>query len=258
VGQIGLRLVGEAYMQKVNVSIYSKADLFNVVSNRPKAENVFLHSKLRLKTIQDIAAFDTVMNRITAQLGEDFSVADVGGDQTRILPMLVDAAPNVRGTIIDTWAESIGNGTVGRPEPSAGVSITECLMGSEQSRSLIPDATFDAVVSISVLEHVPIENLANVFVDCLRVCRPGGIVAHFVDIHLSETRDNKRGQAYIDALKEAFNGPAADFDDWRFKPGYASNPDDIMFRWGKRGNNMARRAQNQAVCLVIEMQKPAI
>jgi SAM-dependent methyltransferase len=242
-------------MQKIRVGIYSKTELFAVVSERVEARDYFLKSKLRLKTIQDIAAFDAVMKRISARPGEKFDVADVGGDQSRILPMLIAAAPNVRGSIIDTWSESIGNGTVSRPVPGAGTSIFECLMGSEQSRELIPDDSFDAVVSISVLEHVPLENLADVFLDCLRVCRPGGIVAHFVDIHLSGARDNERGQAYLNALNAAFNEPETRFDDWQFKPSYASNPDDVMFKWGRSKNNMARRAGTQAVCLVIEIQK---
>lgn len=46
----------------------------------------------------------------------------------------------------------------------------------------LPDNYFDLVCSVSVLEHIPVEQLNSVFADTFRILKPGGIVSHSYDI----------------------------------------------------------------------------
>ena len=50
----------------------------------------------------------------------------------------------------------------------------------------LPENYFDLVFSVSVIEHVPHENLDDVFKDTYRILKPGGIVAHSYDVFYSQ------------------------------------------------------------------------
>lgn len=45
----------------------------------------------------------------------------------------------------------------------------------------LPDAYFDMVISVSVLEHVPQEKKPEVYKDMFRVLKPGGYIVHSID-----------------------------------------------------------------------------
>jgi 2-polyprenyl-3-methyl-5-hydroxy-6-metoxy-1,4-benzoquinol methylase len=59
------------------------------------------------------------------------------------------------------------------------------LMGNFSNE--LPNEYFDIIVSVSVLEHVPQDNLENCYKDMFRVLKPNGIIAHSIDIDFSET-----------------------------------------------------------------------
>lgn len=46
----------------------------------------------------------------------------------------------------------------------------------------LPDNYFDMVCSVSVIEHIPHENLFDAFAETYRILKPGGIVSHSYDI----------------------------------------------------------------------------
>ena len=46
----------------------------------------------------------------------------------------------------------------------------------------LPDAYFDLVFSMSVLEHVPWEEKDDVYADMFRILKPGGWIAHSIDV----------------------------------------------------------------------------
>lgn len=50
----------------------------------------------------------------------------------------------------------------------------------------LPDNYFDLVCSVSVIEHIPHENLNSVFEETYRILKPGGIVAHSYDVYFSQ------------------------------------------------------------------------
>ncbi|MEO8210045.1 MAG: methyltransferase domain-containing protein, partial [bacterium] len=52
-----------------------------------------------------------------------------------------------------------------------------------QNLKELPDNYFDVVCSISVIEHIPAESLADAFAEIYRILKPGGIVSHSFDIY---------------------------------------------------------------------------
>ncbi|MFG0306630.1 MAG: SAM-dependent methyltransferase [Phycisphaerales bacterium JB040] len=55
-----------------------------------------------------------------------------------------------------------------------------------EHRAGLPDEGFDAVFSISALEHAPLETVPDVCADLWRVTRPGGVGVHTLDFALDE------------------------------------------------------------------------
>jgi SAM-dependent methyltransferase len=231
--------------------ILTKAELFATCRHSRMLTALMHGERVRLKTFQDIMATAYAVHA-TRELDAAW-IADVGGDQSRLVQMLKAADPDkYHCAVIDTWDTSIGLGTVTRPD-LPGVELIECLLGGERSRELIDDGSFDFVTSISVLEHVPNEAVAGFFADSLRICRPGGKIVHLADLHISDRRRSGRGQVYVDALESVCGELPVKPDDWRFRSKYVSNPDNIMFRWGEHGRNGDVRESQQAVVVVVEL-----
>ena len=65
----------------------------------------------------------------------------------------------------------------------------------------IPDNFFDILFSISVMEHIPLEQWENVFLDMVRVVKKGAIIIHTVDVPVDFDLAEKR----LSALKELPN-----------------------------------------------------
>jgi SAM-dependent methyltransferase len=78
----------------------------------------------------------------------------------------------------------------------------------------LPDNYFDLVFSVSVLEHVPLEDIDKVCDDMARIVRPGGFIAHSIDVTPGST--SKYGEKYYQCLKSSgFNlGPNHDIQ-WK-------------------------------------------
>ena len=204
----------------------------------------------RLKGFQDAMAFGHIMQHYNMRNRAPLSVADVGGDQSRVLPFLLERGSNITGTITDTWSQSIGNGTIQIPDPQTRISLIDTLVGTPEAHEKIQDNSFNVVTSISVVEHIPANALEAFFSDCLRICKPGGIILHYIDLHISDSNQNERGTATAAALEAAYGPLKTSPNSWAFKSKYVSNPDSMMFNWGERMDNMEFRANNQAVCLV--------
>ena len=140
------------------------------------------------------------------------------------------------------------------PKGCTNVSIVDALLGTEGS-DVIKDESFDAVVSLSVAGHVPRSWLSDFFVDSLRICKKGGVVLHYVDLHVSDNDYNEFGNAYLKSWNHAHCQDEIVIPSWRFSVGYISNPDDIMFSWGKLHGNLSYRASHQAITLVLKLTK---
>jgi len=124
-----------------------------------------------LKSVQDAW--------IMAELGRSkgLNIAEIGGGDSRLLRHL---APKNTCVNIDKF-EGFGKGP--KQDPNIpGVRTVRSYMG-EFDESL-DDGSFDAIFSISVIEHVPAERINSCFADMARLLRQGGRMLHAIDIYL--------------------------------------------------------------------------
>ena len=152
----------------------------------------FVDTKARnLKSVQDAW--------IIAELGESrgLSIAEIGGGDSRLLRHL---APNNTCVNIDKL-EGLGVGPREIPK-IPGVEVVRSYMG-EFDESL-KDGSFDAIFSISVIEHVPDEMIGDCFADMARLLKPGGRMLHAIDIYLY---DEPTVMPRIDAYRDAAMKP---------------------------------------------------
>jgi SAM-dependent methyltransferase len=116
------------------------------------------------------------------------------------------------GSQLDYWmlddASDIGGDKVSRDK------FERSLQGRQHTHfvrgllgSFLPalaDASFDLVFSISVIEHVPAGAKRNFYADMFRILKPGGMIAHSIDI-----ADPGLGQAELEVIQQAgFRMPA--------------------------------------------------
>ena len=111
------------------------------------------------------------------------NILEVGGGHSRVLPLF--------STRHECWNidkfDGLGSGPRNVPT-NINYRLVQDYMGSGNPG--LPNAYFDAVFSISALEHVPeeIEIFKNILQDIDRVLKPGGYSFHLFDIVL---RSNK-------------------------------------------------------------------
>jgi len=244
----------------LSLSILDKKTLFSAGQKHQPARKAILgvDAKPRLKGFQDAIAFAQITKECARRTSERITVADIGGDQSRLLPLLLDKHPNMDSFIVDTWSQSIGNGTTQRPDVGPRIELIDALLGQPETSKIISDNSFDIVTSISVVEHVPEEDLTAFFADSLRICKPGGVILHYIDLHINDEPVSIRGEATAKALELGCGPLDIRPDSWAMQSRYASNPDSMMFRWGERGENMAFRARMQAICMIARIDKPLV
>ncbi len=243
-----------------SLSILDKKTLFDAGQRHQPVRKAILGgaSKPRLKSFQDAIAYADITAALRSINSKRISVADIGGDQSRILPLLLSKHPNMDSFIVDTWDQSIGQGTTKRPDVGPRIKLIDALLGQPETSSIISDNSFDIVTSISVVEHVPEENLTDFFADSLRVCKPGGVVLHYIDLHISDDAFSSRGHATVKAIEDGCGTLDTRPKNWAMRSRYVSNPDNMMFRWGERRGNMRFRTKTQAVCMIARIEKPFV
>lgn len=128
--------------------------------------------------------------------------------------------------------------------------------------SAVPDSAFDVMFSVSVVEHVDTEKLDSFHRDLLRALRPNGIFLHAIDLYLEDV-PTPYVQERFDIYKGWVNGnaevaPLGEIRDvaLRFSPDMASNPDHILYGWGKVVPALiGLRARAQNVSLLVGGRK---
>jgi len=75
----------------------------------------------------------------------------------------------------------------------------EGLLGAAQK--IIPDETYDACISSSVLEHIPDEAIDGACGDMYRLLKPGGWALHSLDLRDLELKE--KGQRWLEALRRS-------------------------------------------------------
>ena len=126
-----------------------------------------------LKAYQDLHAFAFIKNNIPT----GSKILEVGGGDSRILSFFQNTHECWN---VDKF-EGIGNGPIDVPNVNYRIVIDYIGNFNEE----IPDNYFDLVFSISVLEHVDLNNTGvwdNILSDIDRILKPGGYSLHCIDI----------------------------------------------------------------------------
>ncbi len=189
-------------------------------------------SHYSLKGIQDAWVLSLLEHK------RDLKLAEIGGGKSRVLETL--SARNECWNI-DKF-EGVGAGPLEIQE-LPGVKIVRSYMGDFDSD--IPDSYFDVVFSISVIEHVPKDQLEAFFADCYRILKPGGLLIHAIDLYISDepTSLTETVELYRQALEKqpfVWHDEPAISKDTTFRCDFASNSDLIMTHW----NTVAPALQN--------------
>jgi len=157
------------YARKSHMHILNGAYL-----GRKKSEESFLDIHLcDLKAYQDGLCNALFIDQM---MPAQSKILEIGGGDSRILPLYNDTH--------ECWNldkfEGIGNGL--KIPPVADYRIILDYIGAFNTE--LPDAYFDLLFSISVLEHVDerIDNFKNIVDDINRLLKPGGYCLHCIDI----------------------------------------------------------------------------
>lgn len=226
----------------------TKAEYFDALENTDIYNN---HCKLEnwgLKHCQDVCVLRHLLEMPVG------AIAEVGGGISRTLPFL--ASKGWECWNIEPF-ERVGGGPAKTVQP--GINNIETYLG--EFSELLDGAQFDAVFSISVIEHVPNEALYDFFKDMQRILKPGALAWHAIDVYLYDEVDEyatmRRSLVLDAALKAGFklieieNMPEA-----KYHCSYATNPDLVMRQWNKAVPELKeRRAISQVVSLMLGLQK---
>ncbi len=152
------------------------------------------------------------------------NLCEVGGGNSRVLKKLA-------GTNTCTNADKLeGHGAGPKADPmTEHVRLVRAYLGEFDPG--LDDGSFDAVFSISVMEHVEHAGIRDCFADCARILKPGGLMLHAIDTYVGDAVYADLGlAAYRVAVEsipefEWMHPPALVSDEIGFKCSYASNPD---------------------------------
>lgn len=201
-----------------------------------------------LKDIQDAIACSHLRE------SQGLDIAEIGAGHSRLIELL---AKENRCTAIDEY-KGFGGGPKTKPN-IANVRFAECMIGNSQD--VIPAQSFDVLYSVSVVEHVAIEGLAQFFLDCHRILRPGGKMVHLIDAYVEDSLGSNqelwlRVEEYLKPFGEWFE-PLGKLqfscvEDLAFRSAYATNPDNVMRQWNSFAPGHAKKRQLSQSC-AIEM-----
>ena len=212
-----------------------KADYFDWVERYRSSRDTYASASTHnLKDIQDHFA----LSRLDGARG--MRVLEVGGADCRAMRTIADHN--------ECWNADRFEGQGGGPArviETPGVRNALTFLGEFSAE--LPDAYFDIVFSLSVIEHVDTADLAGMFRDIARVLKPGGRTFHAIDVYLfdpdrwSETQADytrRRLEAYLSVPGLTDGGlqfvvpPRVDASPG-FSCEYASNADREMLVWNK-------------------------
>lgn len=233
--------------------IISKDDLWRALTQKRISDQ-----SASLKQIQD----GYVIDRLKGV--RDCKILELGGGNSRVLQRFANWGN-------ECWnadrLEGRGNGPVGDNRGDKDYRIVRTYMGEFSPE--LPDAYFDYIVSVSAVEHTPLEKLEAMFADCARCLKPGGLMVHTIDIYMfdwdytGEAREasEERLFAYLsfadrpDLGIKLVDEPV--LQSATFRSHYASNSDFELWRWNNAtGGRIAKwRAISQNCSIKAEWRK---
>ncbi|MBK1720034.1 SAM-dependent methyltransferase [Thiocystis violacea] len=180
----------------------------------------------QLKSAQDLAVYSLLRDC------RGLDMAEIGGGDSRLLRRL---AKHNRCCNIDRF-EGANCGPQQTPRIE-GVRNILTFLGEFDPR--LPEASFDAVFSISVVEHLRRDTEEAFHHDLLRILKPGGLFLHAIDFYLGDepsAQDQRRMGTYRAWISEPDRveplGEVREIEP-RFQCDMASNPDHILHGWGR-------------------------
>ena len=203
-----------------------------------------------LKTIQDLAVFEHL------KAASGLRIAEIGGGESRLLATL-----QRNNTCFNVEKFEGQDGGPGKEVKVRGVENVKVFLG--ENSPLLPTNSFDIVFSVSVIEHVPTGQLDAFFEDGLRILKPGGLWLHAIDIYLEDSPQHfikDRFERYRDWVRDPRIDPVGNILDGEpaFSPDIATNPDNVMYEWGKVAPKLiALRQQAQSASLLLAGRKRA-
>lgn len=199
----------------------------------------------QLKHAQDLAIYRIVRE------SHDLKIAEIGGGNSRILERL---AIKNRCANIEKF-EGKNFGPIGEIKLNAVGNINSYIGDFDK---VIPDAHFDLLFSISVIEHVETHCLDEFFGDSLRILKSGGRFYHAIDMYLQDSPTSynlerfdiyKRWVANNDLVMPAGNIFSGRLE---FSADMISNPDNILYGWNSLAPSLSQiRAKAQNVSLIV-------
>lgn len=220
-------------------SIITKAEYFDWVDRK-----YCTLDRQELKNVQDglaLANLSSFRNK---------RILEAGGGNSRVLPRL-DASCELWNA--DKF-EGDGNGPVAMVE-NPRIKIVRSFVGDFSAD--LPDDYFDAIFSVSVVEHIPGDALGAFVDDSIRILKTGGVAIHAVDLAIGDASMLDRPQfknqnARIQMHKDLIDA-RRDRVGWIEPPtlvlpaiasaAYAANSNNTLYRWAKKFP--ARRAHRE-------------
>ena len=228
----------------------SKEDVFEWIESGAAVREEF-----GLKAFQDLFILDA----LKASNGE--RLLEMGGGWSRVANILAK-----KNTVVNADKFDGADGGPSRTPLRRREKIVRTYLG-DMSAELEPQS-FDAVYSISVLEHIAPKMLDRVVEDIDRVLKSGGRTIHAIDVYLfdedqADHATARANHARLNAYRKAFgahfelDGEDAVGERPAFKSWMASNPDAAMAQWNRVAPNLKEvRKIAQVVSLKAVWRKP--
>jgi SAM-dependent methyltransferase len=208
----------------------------------------------QLKSMQDLAVYVHLRDAAGKR------IAEIGAGHSRLLPTLAKANTCVA---VEKFEGQGGGPTNAQSIPN--VENIAAYLG--ENSSFLATESFDIVFSISVVEHVPTEDLVGFHEDQLRILKPGGLFIHAIDLYLEDepathpvpTHHMRRFDVYrnwvtsskdVGPVGPIYPGPC------RFTCDLVTNPDNVMYAWGRGAPKLTElRQAAQVVSLLVAGRK---
>ena len=204
-----------------------------------------------LKDVQDALAYN-YLRHFKGKV-----IAEVGGGNSRLLPIL--ARQNSCYNIEPYGGVGQGPATCTLPPEIVNVKAY-----CGRTDLIIKDEAFDVLFSISVVEHVPHDELEPFFTDSRRILKAShGFACHLIDIYTAEEPGPASMERYRwihDIFFQHFSPLSSEIidlqgEDWakalRFRCCYASNPDNAMYGWNKLRPQLKEVRETHQCCSLI-------
>ncbi|MEG4857835.1 methyltransferase domain-containing protein [Microcoleus sp. K1-B6] len=202
-----------------------------------------------LKGIQDAWIVSLFRNK------QQLKIAEIGGGNSRVLNRFKQ---NNECWNIDKF-EGLGGGPKEIQE-MPDIKIVRSYIGDFDP--YLPENYFDIIFSISVIEHIPKNNIQKVFADCHRLLKTGGMMAHAIDAYVCDIPIPQRlaiVDQYVEAIElQGFEWSVAPKIDKNltFKSDFASNSDLTMAGWNHLAPTLrTTREQSQSISLKLLVYK---